>query len=245
MPIDSDSPHHCAQRINATIAEVFSSLQSLAGEVGQVWKAREADGRQPSSQDMKQLQPAIDRLALRTESCVGAGFILQPGLLADSQLYMEWRRRIGERKLQSLSPNVNPRSANCFHYEDKPWFSVPRESGQPAAIGPYVDVYCTGMYILTFSQPILLDGRFIGIAGADLPMHHIERLFTRSLMHLPQEALLLSPEGRVVASNTADWAVGDLAYSLLKDSACKVVPLDDSANAWSLLCLPVSRRLAA
>lgn len=44
------------------------------------------------------------------------------------------------------------------------------------------------MYVLTFTMPIVVQGRFIGVAGLDLSLHNLERLLVRSLMRLEHEA---------------------------------------------------------
>jgi len=244
-PMGPDSPQGCSQIIKVSIEAIFARLQSLADEVRRFWEAREEAQCRPVSRDLAQLRPRIDALLLQTESCVGAGVVLQPGTLADRQLYMEWRRQVGEGKLLSLSLNLDESSANCFHYQDKPWFRVPRDHGTCTVAGPYVDLYCTGVYALTFSLPIVANGRFIGVAGVDLPMRDFERQLARHLMRLPQEALLVSAEGRVVASNTADWTVGDLVGRLPADPGCTVLSLGEQAANWSLICLPESGSLAA
>lgn len=244
-PFDPDSPQACSQIIKASIEGIFVRLQSLADEVCRLWEERADAKSRPVSRDLVLLRPKIDALLVQTESCVGAGVVLQPGTLEDRQLYMEWRRQVGGEKLSSLSFNLDERSANCFHYQEKPWFRVPRDHGTCTVAGPYVDLYCTGVYALTFSVPIVANGRFIGVVGVDLPMHDFERRLVRSLMRLSQEALLVSAEGRVVASNTADWAVGDLIGRLPADPGCSVLPLGERAAHWSLVCLPASGSLAA
>ena len=89
------------------------------------------------------------------------------------------------------------------------------------------------------------EGRFIGVAGADLPLHQIERVLIRSLMRLPQEALLVSAEGRVIAANTADWSTGDLAMRVMRDEGTECYPLDNDLLGWQLVCLPQPLALSA
>ena len=49
------------------------------------------------------------------------------------------------------------------------------ESGEPQAVGPYVDHFCTGDYTITMSVPVLLGGRFVGVAAADVLVSSLER----------------------------------------------------------------------
>lgn len=96
------------------------------------------------------------------------------------------------------------------------------------------------MYVLTFTMPIYVEGRFIGVAGLDLSLHNVERLLVKSLMRLDHEAVLVSAEGRVIASNTANWMVGDLVSTLLNDMQLGEIrlTLSESETGWSLVRLP-------
>ena len=67
----------------------------------------------------------------------------------------------------------------------------------------------------------------------------------RSLMRLPQEALLVSAEGRVIAANTADWSTGDLATRVMGDEGAECYPLDNDLLGWQLVCLPQPLALSA
>ena len=80
----------------------------------------------------------------------------------------------------------------------------PKNTGSNVVVGPYVDLYGADMYIMTFSLPIHVDGRFVGIAGADIALHRFERILLSSLIKMENEALIVSEEGRIIAANTAD-----------------------------------------
>lgn len=237
----------CAQRINASIGNVFAQLNQLVDGVRALWEEAEAAGRQPCSRDLEVLRPKIDAHLLESRSCAyGAGVVLEPGVLADQEMYLEWRRLVGQQKTVPLRLNFNQRSENFYNYLGMPWFRVPRETGRSTVASPYVDLYGSDMYVMTFTTPIMVGDRFIGVAGADVPLHSFERVLARSLVRLEQDALVLSADGRVIASNTADWSVGELACQLLAnvDGRCSVLELSEMAT-WSLVCLPSCRRMAA
>ena len=102
------------------------------------------------------------------------------------------------------------------------------------------------MYVLTFTMPIVVDGRFIGVAGLDLSLHNVDRLLIRSLMRLEHEAVLIAVDGRVIASNSPNWMVGDLATKLLQplSSQGERLALAEPEAGWSLVRLPVLRKAA-
>jgi hypothetical protein len=69
--------------------------------------------------------------------------------------------------------------------------------------GPYVDYICTHQYTFTVSVPVACQGRFAGVAGADILAGEVERLVLPGLAELGEVAVLISGTGRVIASNTA------------------------------------------
>ncbi|MFD2645398.1 hypothetical protein [Pseudomonas japonica] len=81
------------------------------------------------------------------------------------------------------------------------------------------------------------------MAGLDLSLHNLERLLVRSLMKLDHEAVLLSADGRVIASNTANWMVGDLVATLLNTLQLDEIrlTLSEPETGWSLVRLPTTR----
>ena len=54
------------------------------------------------------------------------------------------------------------------------WFALPRDTGQRAVAGPYVDYLCSDEYSLTLSAPVTVGGRFIGVAAADVYLRRFE-----------------------------------------------------------------------
>jgi hypothetical protein len=69
-----------------------------------------------------------------------------------------------------------------------------------------VDYICTHEYTFTVSVPIVDDGRFVGVAGADILAGEVERMLLPRLSLLDQAGrpvVLVSGNGRVIASSTA------------------------------------------
>ncbi|BBH45760.1 hypothetical protein KU43P_22370 [Pseudomonas sp. KU43P] len=234
----------CASHIDATISNIFLKLETLASTLVKIWEAAEAEGRAPSSKDLSPLRVLIDSYLLAPDSCIqGTGVVLEPGALEDSGMYLEWLRVAAPNRTAPLTLNFNQRSESFYNYQNMPWFNQPKATNQNVVIGPYVDLYGADMYILTFATPILVQGRFIGIAGADIALNRFERLLLADLMKLENEALIVSEEGRVIASNTANWLVGDMARHAFNrlENECKQVELGSSSAHWSLIARPVKR----
>lgn len=236
----------CIARLDKALDGVFERLQRLADEVACVWDGCAAQGRAPAARDVAVLKAGIDALVLAEGALLhGAGVAVDPGALSDRDLYVDWWRLAEGGKTLPLMLNLNQRSENFYNYREMPWFEIPRATGHKTVAGPYVDLFGADMYVLTFALPVRVGERVVAVAAADLPLHRFERVLVGSLMRLPRESLLVSAQGRVIAANTANWTVGDLAGHLLSDTGNACLPLGDSELGWTLVCLPWSRAWAA
>ena len=244
--VSNDDPLDvCARQLNSTVGTIFSQVRQLVNETVELWTRVLAEGRQPASKDLALLRPAIDAQLLATGAFgCGGGVIVEPGGLADREMHLEWWYLTDGDKTLPLRPNFDRRRENFYDYTNMPWYARPRDSRNSSVEGPYVDLYGTNMYVLTFTMPIIVDDRFIGVAGLDLSLHNVEKMLIRSLMCLANEAVLISTEGRIIASNTANWMVGDLVPKLLDPAPMKGVRLvlEEPEAGWSLIKLPGLRR---
>src|SRR5690606_29758957 len=100
-----------------------------------------------------------------------------------------------------------------YDYAAAEWFVVPQQRGRRHVVGPYVDVHGTDLYLLTLTMPIVADGHFLGVAGADVPVARFETLVLRELGDVPSggDLVVVNTEGRVVLSTSARWLIGSLA----------------------------------
>lgn len=246
-PESRDDLSECARRIDVSISNIFAQIATLATAVTQLWRQVEANGKAVGSGDLAGLRPLIETCLTQPGACLqGCGVVLQPQALQDQEMYLEWRQLGAGGRTVPLSLNFNRRCENFYDYRDMPWFATPRDSGRSSVVGPYVDLYGQDMYILTFSTPIQIDGRFIGIAGADIALNRFERVITANLMRLSHEALILSGEGRVVATNTANFTAGEIANLGFGSGAdCQRASLAEQSAHWTLVQRPEKRRRAA
>src|SRR3712207_5886241 len=107
-----------------------------------------------------------------------------------------------------------PASLDFYDYPATEWFDVPRRIRRRHVVGPYVDVHGTGRYLLTLTSPLLDDGDFLGVVGADVPVNRFENHLLRALDPGVDPVLVLNGEGRVVLSTSPRWLVGDLLDGL-------------------------------
>ncbi|GHB59484.1 hypothetical protein GCM10010306_061240 [Streptomyces umbrinus] len=210
----------CGESIQAAVESVFSALTVLEAEARACLSAVGRMDRSPGTGDLATLRPTIQALLRQQgERFNGTGVVMAPGTLVDAALHLEWWQRTGERGPRPLRLNLDPRSESFYDYTLKPWFMIPRDEGHGTVMGPYVDLHCAGLYILTFTRPLTVHGEFVGVVGVDVPVSAFEQIVVPSLKHLGGDAVVITSEGRVLAANTATWAVGEIARELLGHEA--------------------------
>jgi hypothetical protein len=142
---------------------------------------------------------------------VGLGLVVAPRPEQGLPLRLEWWQVDPDGgQLRTLEPDLRPTSLGYYDYTATEWFDVPRRTGLRHVVGPYVDVHGTGRYLLTLTEPVVIDGEFVGVAGADVSVRRFEMHLLHVLGRQPSPFLLLNDEDRVVLSTAARWPVGGL-----------------------------------
>jgi hypothetical protein len=156
---------------------------------------------------------------------------VQPGGLTDEGHWLEWWTA-DDGSVEPLAVESDPEAPGFRDYTRLPWFDVPRRTGQRHVTGPYVDYLCTDEYTLTFTSPVVVDGRFAGVAGADVFARTVELTLAALLDDVRQPTAIVNAQGRVVAGNEGAPVTGEL----LRD----VVPLwtEDSPRLHRCADLP-------
>ena len=197
-------------RIRSAVADV---VERVFGTVDDIHAAavRSCVGAAPHQR--LTLDEAVGDLLHRPgELAVGVGLVVAPQPDLDLPLRLQWWQADAEDgRLRALEPDLKPTSLGYYDYTAAEWFDVPRRTGRRYVVGPYVDVHGTGRYLLTFTEPIVIGGRFLGVAGADVQVSRFEIHLMRVLGPSSFSFLLLNDEGRVVLSTSSTWLVGELA----------------------------------
>jgi hypothetical protein len=185
------------ERVFATVAAVHAAALRPGA------RARSAAGERVLDDDVSDLLLDPEQLA------VGLGLVVAPR--AGRPLRLEWWQLDPDGgRLRSLEPDLRPSSMGYYDYTATEWFDVPRRTGRRHVVGPYVDVHGTGRYLLTLTEPVVVDGEFAGVVGADVPVRRFETHLLRVLGAAPGSFVLLNDEDRVVLSTAPHWLVGEL-----------------------------------
>ena len=197
-------------RVGTAVADVVERL------FGAVTAVRSAALRSSAWEDPRGGRPVLDdsvRDLLREpgQLAVGLGLVVAPQPARGLPLRLEWWQVDPDGgRLRTLEPDLKPASLGYYDYTATEWFDVPRRTGRRHVVGPYVDVHGTGRYLLTLTEPVVVDGQFVGVAGADVSVRRFETHLLEELGRLPAPFLLVNGEDRVVLSTAPRWLVGSL-----------------------------------
>jgi hypothetical protein len=190
--------------ITRRIEAVLSSVAELAAATASLAAAAEQAAQPLRHADLAVLRPRVVAVLGQHAGLVaGAGVVLAPAALADAPRCIEWWWADQGSGAEQLQVDLDPESAEFYDYTATQWYREPRATGRPSVAGPYVDYICTHQYTITLSVPIASSAGFVGVAGADILAEQVERLVLPGLVRLGRPALLVSGNGRVIASSTA------------------------------------------
>lgn len=165
----------------------------------------------PATVDLAALRPGLHLRLARQELVSGVGFVAAPGLLSDVPAWLEWWQSTSDGGIRPLLLDLDPEHSAFADYTHWDWFALPRDTGERAVAGPYVDYLCSDECSLTLSAPVLMEGRFAGVAAADVYLRHFEAAVMPMLHRLPGPARLVNARGRAAASTDPRRLVGSLS----------------------------------
>jgi hypothetical protein len=207
------------ERCGDLLAGITRRIEAVLGSVAELAAATTSltmTARQASQPlrraDLAALRPRVVAVLGQHAGLVaGAGVVLAPAVLADAPRCIEWWWADQGSGAEQLQVDLDPESAEFYDYTATQWYREPRATGRPSVAGPYVDYICTHQYTITLSVPIASSAGFVGVAGADILAEQVERLVLPGLVRLGRPALLVSGNGRVIASSTAAIPPGAVA----------------------------------
>jgi hypothetical protein len=134
----------------------------------------------------------------------GVGAVPARDVLADVSLWLQWwtNEPSGPTFLQC---DWDPRSPTFYDYPSAEWFREPTARLEPWTAGPFFDEGGANLHIVTISAPVIVDGRAIGVAAADMRVDQIDALCRPALERVGVSAALISRGGRVVSSSDITW----------------------------------------
>ncbi|MEU5539555.1 cache domain-containing protein [Streptomyces sp. NPDC020362] len=207
--LDADAGR-VASQVGCALEAVFEAVAATRADTTALLARVAAQGRRPASADLAALRPGLHHRLTRQELVSGVGFVAAPGLLADVPAWLEWWQSGADGDVRPLLLDLDPGRSAYSDYTHWDWYVLPRDTGRRAVAGPYVDYLCSDEYSLTLSAPVAVEGRFAGVAAADVYLRHFEAAVLPLLRRLPRPAHLVNGRGRVAASADPAHLAGSL-----------------------------------
>ena len=199
-----------AAAVRSALESVFDAVAATRTDTADLLARVSAEGRRPATVDLAGLRPGLHLRLARNELVSGVGFVAAPGLLTDVPAWLEWWQSGSDGDVRPLLLDLDPEQSAYADYTHWDWFALPRDTGERAVAGPYVDYLCSDEYSLTLSAPVQMEGRFAGVAAADVYLRHFEAAVMPMLRRLPGPAHLVNARGRVTASADPAHLAGSL-----------------------------------
>ncbi|MBS1893920.1 MAG: FCD domain-containing protein [Actinobacteria bacterium] len=207
-----------ASQADAAAVEGRSIVEQLAHIVGSVFRsldllASQAGNLVPRLQSEDEMRAQLSRAALAAAADIeldGLGYIAEPGVIPGSKYAMAWWHLTPDGMTIDDSHVLDPDRDDFYDYTTYEYFTVPKQTLGPHAQGPYVDYGGTNDYSITFSRPVIRDGRFLGIAAADVPVANIEWQLAPWLASGDSSCVVINSERRVIVANTVANTVGEV-----------------------------------
>lgn len=206
---DDDDVARCVIQLAAAADEIFATLEELGQKLAGAWHACSAAGKPYATNELAVLQHDIFEVLDGHPAFNSAGFVLAEGTLADRARHLDWWHRTSTDRYEFLVLNLDPGTIDCYDYYSMEWFDAAVSEHRRFVSGPLIDLPCADVYIMTFSSPIIVDGRLLGVAGADVSVALFESRIMPPLRTLAVDALLVNRERRVIASNVAKFTTGE------------------------------------
>lgn len=198
-----------AERASESLEPIYVRLDRIAEEVLRARPPRAAF----TEAHLSNLQRLLVVFIGEERAAWGMGFIAAPSVVEGRARYMAWWQRFGDR-VARLQLNFDPASIDVYDYLQMDWYQLARRGQARVAYGPYVDYSGSDMYTITATIPVVADGVFLGLAGADLVVGEVEHRLLSVLRQTAEDAVIVSAERCVITANTPRWLVGSRLAAL-------------------------------
>lgn len=198
---------HTREELASILDRQLVPLAGLAGRISGLVPAGDI-GHVTEKEHLIGVLPEIEAGLAGSQLAAGSGFAAAPGVVEGRDHYLLWLQKQGGG-IRRLNLNLDAADPDLYDYHDTEWFSGAQALGRPAAYGPYVDYAGADLLVVTIAVPVLAEGRFIGVTGADLLADELESRLTRLLRALPGDAVLVGPDRSVIAAGTPRWMPGE------------------------------------
>ena len=193
---------------------IFERVSGQLSEMGQEISA--VFGRTPTAVALgaEVARCVLPQLNQLDDIVHGLGFMAEVGVVPDATYWLEWWQRAADGTFdRDFRHELDPSRDDFYEYGSKGYMVQPRETGESAAMGPYVDHGGVDDYLVTVAVPVQHDGSFVGIMAADIRVASLERELSPWLAGTDGIGVVLNADRRVLVSNSISFEVGDVVQT--------------------------------
>lgn len=214
-----------ADRVAEVAAELIAGMDAAAARLAEAIGAA-AQGGAPGPERREAADAAAEAesraLLEGDERLFGAGFVASSAFAGEAGRMSWWQARAasaaasaaaslgdrpaGERTIARLDSAATEAGDYQRDVDAVEWYHEPLATGRPHLTGPYVDYLCTDDLTMTYTVPVTsADGETLGVVGCDIAARVFEDGLQQAIERLGAPAVVVTDEGRVIAS-TEDGA---------------------------------------
>jgi hypothetical protein len=198
-----------AQALTAWISGISTEAEKLTENVASLLEQNLADKSTIGKGALLGLDEIIWEFLEKNSYAVGAGTFFDAASVEEGSSVFEWWFRRDSGALRKLEADRTPGSHRYYDYEKLPFFSAAASTGELTLWGPYVDHLGVDEYIISFTAPYFINGRFMGVSGCDLRIKDLEPLIMPDLRVIPMDAALINADDRIILGNSGTYLVGE------------------------------------
>jgi DNA-binding FadR family transcriptional regulator len=200
-------PGDLAAELRLLFGRTVAALESMGADISVAFD-HDPTARELNGEVARSVLPHLGHL---DEVVYGLGFMAEVNVLAETSHWMEWWQRASDGTFdRDYSHQLDANRDDFYDYGSKSYLTQPKTSGQPSAIGPYIDHGGVDDYLVTVSVPVSSRGAFVGIMAADVRVATLEQVVSPWLAQSTGVCVLLNSESRVLLSNSVRYNVGDV-----------------------------------
>jgi DNA-binding FadR family transcriptional regulator len=144
----------------------------------------------------------------------GVGVLAEVGVVPGHRYWTEYWDDTASGPAKQTEHVMDPAREDFYDFAEREYIAHPRQYRAPWATGPFVDYGGADDYIITFSVPMFVGERFVGISAADVLVADLEQRFSPWLATEEGTCVLLNAEQRVIVSNSVAHSAGDVVSTL-------------------------------
>lgn len=196
-----------AAELRVIFDRIVKQLSDIGDELSSVFE-QSPTARELNTAVARSVLPVLGKL---DDIVHGLGFMAEVGILAEARYWLEWWQRASDGTFdRDYSHQLDSTRDDFYDYASKGYMTRPRESGEPSAMGPYIDYGGVDDYLVTVSVPVTSNGSFVGIMAADIRVASLELSVSPWLAQADGVCILLNSGRRVLLSNSVRFNVGDV-----------------------------------